>query len=138
LSDLVRLSFSIDRSLADKLDRLCGGSGYENRSEFIRDLIRARLVEEEWRSDHEAVGAITLVFDHHAHGLNERLTDLQHDHHEVILASTHVHLDHDLCAEVVLCRGPATRLKAIADGLRQHRGVLHAALSMSSTGRELR
>ena len=57
---------------------------------------------------------------------------------DVILATTHVHLDHDLCAEVVLCRGPATRLKAIADGLRQHKGVLHAALSMSSTGRELR
>jgi CopG family nickel-responsive transcriptional regulator len=138
MADLARLSFSVERPLADKLESLCRSAGYENRSEFIRDLIRARLVEETWRADQEAVGSITLVFDHHAHGLGERLTDLQHDHHDVILATTHVHLDHDLCAEVVICRGPASRLRSIADGLRQHKGVLHAALSMSSTGKELR
>jgi CopG family nickel-responsive transcriptional regulator len=138
MTDLVRLSFSVDKPLADKLESLRSSAGYENRSELIRDLIRARLVEEAWRADQEAVGAVTLVFDHHAHGLGERLTHLQHDHHDVILATTHVHLDHDLCAEVVICRGPASRLQAIADGLRQHKGVLHAALSMSSTGKELR
>ena len=138
MTDLVRFSFSVERALAEKLESLRLENGYDNRSELIRDLIRARLVEEAWRADEEAVGAITLVFDHHAHGLHERLTDLQHEHHEDILATTHVHLDHDLCAEVVICRGPASRLEAIANGLRQHKGVLHAALSMSSTGKELR
>ena len=138
MTDLVRLSFSVDSPLADKLEELRLGAGYENRSEYIRDLIRARLVEEEWRTDGEAFGAITILFDHHARGVHERLTDLQHDHHDEILATTHVHLDHDLCAEVILARGAASTLREIADGLRQQKGVLHAALSMSSTGRELK
>ena len=138
MPDLERLSFSLERPLLERLERLREEAGYGNRSELLRDMIRGRLVDRAWELDGEAVGTITLVYDHHARRLNERLTDLQHDHHEVILATTHVHLDHDLCAEVVLCRGPASRLQAIADGLRQHKGVLHAALSMSSTGRELR
>ena len=138
MTDLARLSFSLDAELERKLEELVAASGYANRSEFIRDMIRDRLVESTWNDDLEAVGTITLVFDHHARGLHERLTDLQHEHHEVVLATTHVHLDHHLCAEVILCRGRAVAIRRMADELRQHRGVLHGTLSMSSTGKELR
>jgi len=137
MSELERLSFSIERPLVEKLERLLTSRGYSNRSEFIRDMIRERLVEEEWQGDREALGTITLVFDHHARGLHERLTELQHDHHDMILVTTHVHLDRHLCAEVILACGPASSLRQIADRLRQHKGVLHGALSMSSTGRRL-
>ena len=137
MSDLVRLSFSVEGNLADRLEELRTRAGYSNRSEYIRDLIRARLVEEEWRSDHEAFGAITVLFDHHAHGLHDRLTDLQHDHHEVIMATTHVHLDHHHCVEVILVRGRAGQIRAIADVLQKQKGVLHGGLSVSSTGKEL-
>ena len=105
MADLTRLSISIERSLEEKLERLVERSGYGNRSEFIRDLIRDRLVEKEWQGDGEAVGTITLVYDHHARGVAEKLTDLQHDHHDVVMAATHVHLDHNLCVEVIICRG---------------------------------
>ncbi len=137
MGDLARLSFSLEQPLLERLEALREEAGYANRSEFLRDLIRARLVDRAWELDEEAVGTITLIYDHHARGLTDKLTDLQHDHHEVILAATHVHLDHHHCVEVILVRGRAARIRAIADGLKRHKGVLHGDLSMSSTGREL-
>ena len=137
MTDLERLSFSIERPLLERLETLREEAGYGNRSEFLRDMIRGRLVDRAWELDEEAVGTITLVYDHHARGLNEKLTALQHDHHEVILATTHVHLDHHHCVEVILVRGRAGQIRAIADGLGKQKGVLHGGLSMSSTGREL-
>jgi CopG family nickel-responsive transcriptional regulator len=137
MTDLTRLSFSIERSLEEKLEELVVRNGYGNRSEFIRDLIRDRLVEREWMENGEAVGTITLVYDHNARGVGEKLTDLQHDHHNVVLAATHVHLDHQLCAEVIICRGASSDIQNIASRLRQQKGVLHGALSMSSTGTKL-
>lgn len=137
MPDLVRLSFSLEQPLADRLEHLVGTSHYTNRSEFIRDMIRQRLVEKEWTHDQEVVGTITLLYDHHAYNLTERLTDLQHHHHHAILASTHVHLDAHRCAEMILLRGRAGEVREIADMLRRQRGVLHAELSISSTGASL-
>lgn len=137
MSKVARLSFSIEESLLERLETLIKEGRYENRSEFIRDLIRGRLVEQEWEHDKEAVGTITMLYDHHKRGLAERLTHVQHDFHHVILASTHIHLDHALCAEIVIVRGRASRLKQLADLLRKHKGVLHATLSISSTGKKL-
>jgi CopG family nickel-responsive transcriptional regulator len=134
MADLTRLSISIDRTLEEKLEELVRRSGYGNRSEFIRDLIRDRLVEKEWQGNGEAVGTITLVYNHGARGVAEKLTDLQHDHHDVVLAATHVHLDQRLCAEVIICRGQPLDIRSIASRLRQQKGVLHGALTMSSTG----
>jgi CopG family nickel-responsive transcriptional regulator len=134
--DLVRLSFSIDSALAERFESMVRQRDYANRSEFFRDMIRERLVAEEWDGgDDEAVGTVTLVYDHHARGVNEKLTELQHEHHDAILATTHVHLDHHLCAEVIICQGKPAVIRSICDRLRQQRGVLHGALSMSSAGR---
>ncbi len=134
MADLTRLSISIERSLEEKLERLVVASGYGNRSEYIRDLIRDRLVEKEWEGNGEAVATVTLVYDHHARGVAEKLTELQHDHHTMVLAATHVHLDSNLCAEVIICRGQPQDIRAVASCLRQQKGVLHGALTMSSTG----
>ena len=137
MSKLVRLSFSIEEPLVQQLERLLKSSRYTNRSEFIRDMIRDRLVQQEWEKNHEALATITLLYNHHVPGLSERLTDLQHHHHERVLATTHVHLDHETCAEMIMVRGRAGQIRAVADLLRQQKGVLHAALSMSSTGKRL-
>mgnify|MGYP005839495053 CR=1 FL=1 len=137
MSTLARVSLSIEQPLLDKLERLVKRSGYSNRSEYVRDMIRDRLVEAEWGDDHDVVGTVTLIYDHHAHGLSDRLTHLQHHHHNEVLAATHVHLDEHLCAEMILLRGRAKHLRALADQIRQQKGVLHAELSMSSTGKQL-
>ena len=95
------------------------------------------VTEEEWKRNEEVVGTITLVYDHETRELSKKLTRLQHHHHDLVLASTHVHLDEHMCAEMVLTKGRAGEISDMADMLRQQKGVLHAALSISTTGRKL-
>lgn len=137
MAGVVRVSFSIEEPLLDKLEQLVKEGHYGNRSEFIRDMIRDQLVAKEWAHNEEAVGTITLVYNHHRRGLGERLTHVQHHHHDVVLASTHIHLDEALCAEMIVVRGLASAIRKLADLLRQQKGVLHATLSISSTGKHL-
>ncbi|MCY3021585.1 MAG: nickel-responsive transcriptional regulator NikR [Planctomycetota bacterium] len=135
MSEVVRLTFSIEKPLCAQLEKLIKESHYTNRSEFVRDMIREQIVSRQWKSDQEALGTVTLVYNHHLRRVGEKLTDVQHHHHEQVLAATHVHLSHDLCAEVIIIRGRAGEIRHIADELRQQKGVLHAALSMSTTGK---
>ncbi len=138
MAGLVRLSFSIEDSLVARLDQLMGDAGYRNRSEFIRDMIRDRIVDSEWRSNEEVVGTVTLVYDHHARGVTQKLTDLQHQFHGSVLANTHVHLDHHTCVEAILVRGEAETIRKVVGLLQQQKGVLNASLSLASTGKKLR
>jgi len=138
MSELVRLSFSIEESLVGRLDQLMGDAGYRNRSEFIRDMIRERIVRTEWGSNQEVVGTVTLVYDHHVRGLTQKLTDFQHRFQGSILANTHVHLDHRTCVEAILVRGEAETIREVVGLLQQQKGVLHASLSLASLGEKLR
>jgi CopG family transcriptional regulator, nickel-responsive regulator len=138
MSKLVRLSFSIEETLNRKMGKLLKQGSFTNRSEFIRDLIRSRLVELEWEKDSEALGTITLVYDHHQRQLSDRLTSIQHKHHHEVLATTHVHLDNHMCAEMIMVKGRAKMIRDMADAIGQQKGVLHSSLSMSSTGKQLK
>lgn len=137
MAELTRFGVSMDGELLEKLDRMVQESKYPNRSEFIRDILRHRLVEEEWESDREVVGTLTLTFNHHERALSDRLTELQHEHCASVLASTHVHLDEEMCVEVIIMRGRAGEIRELADEMRGQRGVLHGELALSSVGREL-
>jgi len=137
MSDLVRTSISIERNLYEQLEHLVEESDYANRSEFIRDLIRARLVERRWRRNARAVGTITLIYDHHRHQLADKLTDLQHDYHREIMGTMHIHLDHDLCIEAILVKGRARMIEELTNRLQREKGVLHASLSMGAVGKEM-
>ena len=104
-----------------------------NRSEAIRDLIRRRLVEEEWKDDRRpVVGTLTLVYDHEKRELADKLLETGHEHHDEILATLHVHLDESRCLEVMALRGRPSRLREIADLLSGMKGVMHGQLVMSS------
>ncbi len=138
MSKLARLSFSIEEDLMRKMSRLMKRGRFKNRSEFIRDLIRSRLVELEWEKDAEAIGTITLVYNHDTRRLSDKLTQLQHKHHNAVLATTHVHLDNHLCAEMIMVKGRAHVIQDLSEVLGQQKGVLHASLSMSSTGKQLK
>ncbi len=134
MSKLIRTSITIEEDLLEKLEQLTSKSQFSNRSEFIRDLIRGAMVEEEWAANEEVVGTITLIFDHHKRELTNKLTKLQHNHHREILASTHIHLDHHICAEMIMIKGPASTINEIVNNLRQQVGIIHAGITMSSTG----
>ena len=137
MSELVRISLSLEDSLLDKLTEMVNESGYENRSEYIRDLIRDRIISEQWESGHEVVASVTLVYNHHQRGLTEKLVELQHHCGEQVLASTHLHLSHEICLEVIMIRGKGDNIRSLVNSIRQLRGVLNVDISMSTTGEHI-
>jgi CopG family nickel-responsive transcriptional regulator len=138
MSELSRIGVAIDSGLLAKFDDLIAKRGYTNRSEAFRDLIRDELVAKSWESpESEVVGTVTLVYDHHVRMLNERLTDMQHEHHRQILSTLHVHLDHDNCLEVLVVKGRAESVQAIAEKLISTKGVKHGRLTITTSGKEI-
>ncbi|MDR0465753.1 MAG: nickel-responsive transcriptional regulator NikR [Deltaproteobacteria bacterium] len=135
---IVRFGVSLDAELLAPFDELCARRGYDNRSEAIRDLIRKALVDESWeQGGEECAGTLSLVYDHHSNDLSRRLTALQHDDHDIVVASLHVHLDHHNCLEVLILKGTPTRVRALADRLCAIRGVKHGVFSVTGTGKGL-
>ena len=118
--------------------RMVRKHGYQNRSKALRDIIRESLVQEEWMENEEIVGTITIVYDHHKRELTDRLTKIQHKHHDAVLATTHIHLDHDHCMEMIAVKGKAAAVQKIADALIGARGVMHGKLSITTTGKKLK
>jgi CopG family nickel-responsive transcriptional regulator len=134
---VTRFSVSLPPSLLEQLDQMAREKSYENRSLAIADMIRAQLVEHRQKFGNEDIaGTITLVYDHHKPHLQASLTDIQHDHHEVILSTVHIHLDHHNCLEVLLVRGKAAVIRKIADELIAAKGVKHGKLTVTTTGRD--
>jgi len=136
-NDLARIAISIDKRLMDKFDESIDRKGYTNRSEAIRDLVRDSLVEDEWSSDVEVVGTITLVYNHHTHELSDNLNEMQHKFFHNIISNLHVHLDEHNCLEVMVVRGRSSDVKQIADRMIGTKGVVHGKLTMATTGRGL-
>lgn len=135
---LRRVGISLEDRLLDRFDRLIARRGYENRSEAIRDLIRDTLVEEDWRQARgDAVGAVFLVYAHEPMDLSQRLTEVQHESFGLIASSMHVHLDAHHCLEILVLRGPARRIRAMADRLISTRGVRHGRFVATTTGKGL-
>ena len=138
MKELVRFGISINDRLLKRFDALISEKGYVNRSEAIRDLIRNALVEEEWaHEDDEAVGTVSLIYDHHTRALSDKLTEHQHSHHREIISSLHVHLDEHHCLEVVVIKGKARELKRLADELIGTKGVKHGKLMTTTSGKGL-
>ena len=134
---LKRFTISLDEKLLEDFDAVIKQRSYENRSEAIRDLIRSSFVEKEWQADKDVVGVISMVYDHHQHKLQEKVTEIQHDYHHQIVSATHIHMDHHNCLEVVIVKGQAGSVNELADRLRSLRGVRNCKLAMSTTGIDL-
>jgi len=124
-----RFTTSLETDLLVKFDHFIRRRKYNNRSEAIRDLIRRAILTDAWTGNREVVGVVTLVFGHHQHTVQDRIADIQHDHHALVISTTHIHLTHDECLEVIILRGPASRIKAVADQLIALRGVKDGALT---------
>ncbi|MEI7817016.1 MAG: nickel-responsive transcriptional regulator NikR [Desulfuromonadales bacterium] len=138
MGNTVRFGISLDEKLLANFDELIEQKSYMNRSEAIRDLIRASLVEERLGSeDQVAVGTVTLVYNHHVRDLSDKLTEHQHTHHDQIISSLHVHLDAHNCLEVLIIRGVVKDIKKIANELIGVKGVKHGKLVMTTTGEDL-
>ncbi|MEM4264350.1 MAG: nickel-responsive transcriptional regulator NikR [Thermoplasmata archaeon] len=129
-----RIGVSMEPELLESLDEFVRSKNYPSRSEAIRDMVSDRLSQESLRHPNEpAVGSIMILYDHGARGLSDKLTDFQHAiGRHLIISATHIHIDEDLCMEIIACRGKAGEIKQLADRLSAIKGVRHGELSMRS------
>jgi CopG family nickel-responsive transcriptional regulator len=126
-----RITITIDDDLLAAIDNLIEHRGYPSRSEAIRELVREAATRDYTsRGDAPCVAALSYVYDHSARDLSQRLVNAQHDHHDLSIATTHVHFDHDSCLEVAILRGSSSAIQKMADGLTAQRGVRHASLNI--------
>ena len=129
-----RVTMSLDDELAAAFDAWARRRAYRSRSEAMRDLLREAIARDGVEgADGGCVASLSYVYNHHERSMAARLTEMQHDHHDVVLATAHVHLDHDNCLETVMLRGARRQVEALADQVRAERGVKHAALNLIPT-----
>jgi CopG family transcriptional regulator, nickel-responsive regulator len=134
MSDLERVSITIERELLLRFDELLDEAELGNRSEALRDLIRRRLDERAALDDERpATGALTMLYVHGRRELEERLTGIGHEHHELVRASMHVHLDHHHCLEVVALTGRMGELRRLGAAMGGLKGVLGSQLALVPT-----
>ena len=141
MSNTKRFGVSLDGELLDRFDEYIEEKGYQNRSEAIRDLIRDRLVQREWEEDVEGdetkMAVLTMVYNHHKPDLQEKLTEIQHQGHNVVHSSLHIHLDHHNCMEIIVLKGSAPQIIQLGENLISTKGVKHGKLVLTTTGSEL-
>lgn len=127
-----RITITVDDELMSDLDSLIAMKGYANRSEAIRDLVRASIKENAVSADSlpDCVGVLSYVYQHNARELSKRLTSSHHEQHDLSVASLHLHLDADYCLEVSLLRGPVHEVKQFADSIISQRSVVHGDISI--------
>ena len=134
---LTRFSVSLDDALVTRFDSKIKKDFCPTRSKAVGDLIRSSLVQTEWRAGDEVAGAIVLVYDHHTRDVVKRLMDMQHDCHDSIISTQHIHLDHDNCLEIVAVRGKPHAIETIVKRLKSIKGLKHVSLAAGTTGQSL-
>ncbi|MCB9792058.1 MAG: nickel-responsive transcriptional regulator NikR [Alphaproteobacteria bacterium] len=130
MSDYERISITIEPELLARLDAHIAESGHANRSEAVRDMIRAGLLARTGAKDLVA-GSLTVVYDHRQRALASRMIDAAHSHEDIVLSTLHVHLDADRCMELSALRGPRAALEHYAEHLIHMKGVLHGSLTLT-------
>lgn len=134
---LTRFSVSLDETLVRQFDARIKADRCPTRSKAVGDLIRDRLVQCEWSQGHEVAGALVLVYDHHKRDIARRLTAVQHDCHDAIISTQHIHLDHDNCLEILAVRGRPEVIQELVRRLKTVKGLKHVSLAAGTTGRRL-
>ncbi len=123
MDEVSRFGVSMDRDLLRRFDEHIQMKGYSNRSEALRDLVRQMISEEEQESEDMIFGVIMYVYDHHRRDLDAELTGYQHRHTDSIVFSNHIHIDHDLCLEIVVVKNQSRIIREIADNIFSRKGV---------------
>lgn len=133
MSDLIRFGVSIEQDLLENYDRLINERGYATRSEALRDLIREALIQQkiEMRAETNALGSLTLVYDHHARNLAQEMGAIQHDFHDTILSVMHLHVSHDDCMEVIALRGIVSEVVELSNRLLSLKGIKNGKLFLT-------
>ena len=133
MEKVIRFGVSIKPYLLKKFDKTIKKKGYKNRSEAIRDLIREKIITEEiFDPNVQSIGTLTMIYDYHEGNLTDRLLNLQHNHTEEILVTTHIHVDHDNCLEILVLKGKAKNIQKLADNIKAIKGIKHGEVVITN------
>jgi CopG family nickel-responsive transcriptional regulator len=129
-----RVTISLDEDLAGSFDALAKAQGYQNRSEAVRDLVRQAVEARRLAAsgDVSCVANLSFVYDHHTRGIANRLTQIAHANHDLVVSTAEVPLDHRTCFASTILKGPTQAVRALADGIRAERGVRFGAVNIIS------
>ncbi len=128
---VVRFGVSLEKELLKELDDYVQDNQLANRSQGIRHLLNNNIVKKKWRCNNMVAGSLTLVYNPQKRGIINKLANIQHEYHHVILSSQHFHLDHDNCLDIIAIKGKAAVLTELADKLKSLKGLQHGMLTMS-------
>lgn len=133
MSDIIRFGVSIEQELLENFDRLIAERRYNNRSEALRDLIRETLIQHkiETEAETQALGSLTLIYDHHAANLLQEMAQIQHNFHQLILSVMHLHVSHNDCMEVIALQGRVAEIVQLANGLLSLKGIKNGKLFLT-------
>lgn len=140
MSNLIRFGISIESELLESFDSMSADRGYNNRSEALRDLMRDALVQARFNADPEkteVIASLTLVYDHHARELTDRMAAIQHEHHGLVISVLHVHISHDDCMELIAMEGKVSAVRHLADALLSLKGVKHGKLFLTLPAKKI-
>jgi CopG family nickel-responsive transcriptional regulator len=133
MEETIRFSVSLPKTLLDELDKRIISKGYASRSEFVRDFIREKMVEDNWtHGDEDVAGVLTIIYDHHQRGLTQQIIDIQHSQYVHVLCNTHVHMDHHNCLETIIIKGKPAEIERIALEIGGLKGVRFAKLTRAA------
>ncbi|WP_169767415.1 nickel-responsive transcriptional regulator NikR [Campylobacter curvus] len=133
MDNIIRFSVSLPSQLLDELDKKVGEQGYASRSEFTRDLIREKIVNDSWKdAKEELIGVLTLIYVHHQNDLINKMMDIEHDADVTIICTNHVHVDHHNCLETITLRGEAAKIEYFSDRIAGLKGVKFAKLTKAA------
>nr|WP_314889127.1 nickel-responsive transcriptional regulator NikR [uncultured Campylobacter sp.] len=133
MDSIIRFSISLPKQLLDELDSKIGSQGYASRSEFTRDLIREKIVQDSWKNgDDELIGVLTLIYAHRQNDLIVKMMGIEHDANVDIVCTTHIHVNRDNCLETLVLRGKARNIENLADKIGGLKGVKFSKLTKAA------
>ncbi|MDR1383859.1 MAG: nickel-responsive transcriptional regulator NikR [Planctomycetaceae bacterium] len=136
MSNITRISISIEPDILEKFDALSEEQGFPTRSEAITHLVRSALVQQQWKDGEVIAGVITIIYDHHKSQILQKIVDVQHNFSDLVICSQHAHLDHHNCMENIIVRGEVRQIKKLYQGFSAVKGMKHTVLSMTTTGKD--
>ncbi|CZE48131.1 nickel-responsive transcriptional regulator NikR [Campylobacter geochelonis] len=133
MDDTLRFSISLPKNLLDEIDAKVAHQDYSSRSEFIRDLVRKKIVKDVWQDkENTLIGILTTVYNHHQSELVVKKMSIEHDAKVEISCTTHVHIDHENCLEVSVIKGKGYLIEEFANTIAGLKGVKFTKLTKAA------
>jgi len=133
MDKIIRFSVSLPEKLLEELDKKVDEQGYASRSEFTRDLIREKMIKDDWRDENAIViGVLTMIYTHHQNDLVQKILEIQHDANIKIMCNTHVHVNHENCLETIMVSGSVKEVKDFSQKIGGLKGVKFSKLVEAS------